>query len=468
MHKALAATGTLFLAGCATLAPSYREPPLPVVDRWPIPAETAAAPTPVADIGWRDFVADERLEQLIARALESNRDLRIAVLNVQRVRGLYRIQRADRLPTVGVGAQASRQRQPDAAGGGIVEQYGVDLGIAAFELDFFGRVRNLSEAALQSHLAQEQTRRTVQLALIADVARAWVTLAADRELLRLAEQTLAAEQRTYELIVRQHDLGRVSGLVLHQARTTVARARVDVARYAGNVEQDVNAVSLLVGGVIEDALQPDGFDVAVTGLHRLPPGLPSQVLLRRPDVLAAEHALRAAHANIGAARAAFFPSIQLTGAVGTASADLDGLFQSGSQTWSFVPRIDLPIFDLGRRSANLAVAKADRDIALNRYDQAIQTGFREVSDALALTRTLAEQREAQAELAQAAESAYELSRERFRAGLDSFLNVLDSQRTWYAAQQDLISTHLAEAVNRISLYSVLGGGWQERNEANER
>ena len=461
---------TLLLAGCAGLAPRVEQPPLPVVDAWPIPETTVASSAAgggalAADIGWRDFFVEPRLEQVVALALENNRDLRVALLTIDRARALYRVQRADRLPTLEVAAQANRRGLPESAGGGVSEQYSVDLGITAFELDLFGRVRNLGEAALQRFLAEEQAQRATQLVLVSEVARAWLTLAADRELLRLARQTLETEQRGFELITRQHELGAVSGLVLNQARTTIETARVDVARFEGAVAQDRNALTLLAGAPVPEALLPESFDVDGVGLPGLPVGLPSEVLLRRPDVVQAEHLLRAAHASIGAARAAFFPSIRLTGTLGTASDDLSGLFDSGSGTWSFLPRIDLPIFDLGRRRANLEVAEADRAIALARFEQAIQAGFREVADALALADALARQRRAQASLAEATENAYALSQRRFRAGLDSFLTTLDSQRAWYAAQQALVSVRLAEAANRARLYTVLGGGWREDTAA---
>lgn len=457
----------VLLAGCAGLAPKYEQPPLPVVDAWPIPETTVATTAAtgdvaVPDIGWRDFFVDPQLEQVVALALENNRDLRVALLNVDRARALYHIQRADRLPTVALGAQAARQGLPESQGGGVSEQYSVDLGVAGFELDLFGRVRNLGDAALQRYLAEAQAQRATQLVLISEVARAWLTLAADRELLRLAEQTLETERRGFELITRQHELGAVSGLVLNQARSTVETARVDAARFEGNVARDFNALTLLAGAPVPQAVLPEAFDVDAVGLPTLPVALPSEVLLRRPDVVAAEHALRAANADIGAARAAFFPSIRLTGSVGTASDDLSDLFGSGSGTWSFVPRIDLPIFDLGRRQANLDVAKVDREIALARYERAIQAGFRDVADALALADALARQRVAQADLAEATENAYELSQARFRAGRDSFLTTLDSQRAWYAAQQALVSVRLAEAANRAALYTVLGGGWLEQ------
>lgn len=455
----LATAAAVVLAGCS-LAPKYEQPPLPVVDAWPIPEATSATAEATADIGWRDFFLDPRLEQVIALALDNNRDLRVALLTVERARAAYRIQRADRLPTVAVSAQSARQGLPDSQGGGVAEQYSVDLGVTGFELDLFGRVRSLADAALQRYLAEEQAQRATQLVLIAEVARAWLTLAADRELLRLAQQTLENEQRGFELITRQHELGAVSGLVAAQARTTVETARVDVERYRGNVAQDVNALTLLAGAPLPETLLPESFDVDTVGLPELPLGVPSAVLLRRPDVVQAEHLLRAANANIGAARAAFFPSISLTGSIGTASDDLSGLFDSGSDTWSFIPRIDLPIFDMGRRSANLDVAEVDRDIALARYEQAIQAGFREVADALVLTESLARQRAAQADLAEATERAYALSQQRYRAGLDSFLTTLDSQRAWYGAQQALVAVRLQEAANRARLYTVLGGGWR--------
>lgn len=474
---AFALVAALFVAtGCATLEPALPSAEPAISAEWPLPpttgttlasVPTGTATTPgessnaaAADIGWRDFFVDARLQELIARSLDNNRDMRVAVLNVERARAQYRVQRADRLPSVGVSGAMTRS-DPSAPGTG---RYSIELGIADFELDVFGRVRSLSNAALQSYFAQEEARRSAQLSLIAEVANAYLTLAADRESLDVARQTLKTHEESYALTEKRYALGAVSALDLHQARTLIESSRGDTARFAGFVAQDINALNLLVGAPVEATLLSDGLDTQVAGLAALPAGLPSEVLLRRPDVLQSEHRLRAANANIGAARGAFFPSITLTGSIGTASNELSGLFDGGTRTWSFIPRINLPIFQGGRLLGNLGVAKADRDIALAQYEKAIQTGFREVADALALTQTLAEERQAQRALVDAAASAEQLSRERYRAGYDSYLVQLDAQRTLYAAQQGLISTGLAEQTNRVTLYKVLGGGWKERSQ----
>ena len=473
MHKplitALALATSVFVSGCAMLEPRVpeAEPAIPV--EWPLPPTTSAAPASavagalpavaatVADVGWRDFFVDPKLEQLIALSLENNRDLRVAVLNVERARSQYRIQRADRMPSLAVGADMVRTGG-DAP---VTETYSANLGIAQFELDLFGRVRNLSHSALQRYFATEESQRSAQLALIAEVANTYLSLSADRELLRIAEATLESQQASYDLTEKRYELGALSALELNQSRTIVETSRSDVARFAGQVAQDTNALTLLVGGAIDPALLPVAFEPSVSGLGALPAGLPSDVLLRRPDVMAAEHQLLAANANIGAARAAFFPSISLTGTIGSASNELSGLFESGNGVWTFMPQINLPIFQGGRLRANLGMATADRDIALAQYEKSIQSGFREVADALALSRTLADQRIAQQSLLEAATRAHELSQARYDAGRDSYLVLLDAQRTLYAAQQSLVATLLAEQANRVTLYKVLGGGWVE-------
>jgi multidrug efflux system outer membrane protein len=394
----------------------------------------------------------------VARALANNRDLRVSVANVERARQLYRIQRADRVPSVGATGAMVRQ---GGDGQRTTETYAADLAVTAFELDLFGRVRNLSEATLQRYFAQEEARRSAQLSLVAEVANVYLTLAADRDQVRLAGETLRTWNDYFAITQKRHEFGAVSALDVYQARTQVEAARADLARYVGQVAQDVNALNLLVGGAVEPGVLPTGFDPNVTGLDALPVGLPSEVLLRRPDVLEAERRLRAANADIGAARAAFFPSITLTGAVGSASNELSGLFDSGTSAWSFVPRVNVPIFEGGRLRANLGAARADRDIALAQYEGTIQRGFREVADALALTSTLAEQRQALEQLVEAAAKAEEISRVRYDAGRDSYLTRLEAQRTLYVSEQLLISTRLAEQANRITLYKVLGGGWTE-------
>lgn len=459
---ALAMATTLFVAGCATLEPRVPQAAPAIAADWPLPpttAPTATTTTVAADIGWRDFFVDPNLEELIARALDNNRDLRVAVLNIEKARAQYRIQRADRLPSLGANATLER------SGGDlpVSERYSAGVGIAEFELDLFGRVRNLSHAALQHYFAQEETRRSAQLSLIAEVANAYLTLGADQELLRVAQATLRTHEQSLALTSQRHALGAVSGLDLEQARTQVEAARADAARFAGQVTQDTNALTLLVGATVEPSLLPTGAAGHVTGLSTLPADLPSDVLLRRPDMLAAEHQLLAANANIGAARAAFFPSISLTGSAGAASGELSGLFEPGTRTWSFIPQINLPIFQGGRLRANLGMTTADRDIALAQYEKSVQSGFREVADALALTATLAEQREARQALVDAATRAEALSRTRYEAGYDSYLVLLDAHRTLYAAQQSLITVRLAEQANRATLYKVLGGGWHEHS-----
>lgn len=459
---ALALLASLLAAGCASLEPQLptAQPAIPTA--WPaeLAAATDAANSSVAaaDIDWRDFFIDPNLKTLIARALENNRDLRVAVLNVERARAEYGIQRADRFPTLSAGATGNRSGgdrpllQP--------EGYTAQLGVTGFELDLFGRVRNLSEAALQQYFSTEQARRSAQIALVAEVARTYLTLSADMEQQRVAQATLTNYTSLYDLTEQRHKLGDVSALDVEQTRTLVESARADSARLTGQVAQDGNALSLLVGGAVEPALLPTAFVPQASGLDALPAGLPSDVLLRRPDILQAERQLRSANANIGAARAAFFPSISLTANAGTSSTELSGLFDKGSYGWSFIPSINLPIFDGGRLRSGLGVATADRDIALAQYEKSIQSGFREVADALALSRTLADQRNAQQALVDAATHAEQLSRARYKAGQDSYIVLLDTQRTLYAARQGLVSTQLAEQNNRVVLYKVLGGGWK--------
>jgi len=458
----------LCIAAACSLEPTYREPAPPISDVWPMPATMPAGKETVeADIGWRDFFADKRLQALIAQALENNRDLRIAVLNVERARAMYRIQRAQQLPSVSASGVYTKQNIPAALSDGVppstYQSYEVSIGVAAFEIDLFGRVNSLTHAALEQYLAQEESRRSAQLSLIAEVAQAYLTLASDRELTRLAADTLKSQQDSFAMTQQLHETGAASGLDLAQARTTVESARADAARYEGNVAQDIDALTLLVGVTPDPALLPQGLDVELAILSAPPAGLPSSVLLRRPDVRANEHLLRAANANIGAARAAFFPTISLVGNVGSASVELSGLFKSGTGTWTFAPQVTLPIFAGGALSANLDAARTDQRIALAQYEKAIQSGFREVADALALSDTLVRERNADEALTDATLSAYELSQKRYRAGRDSYLNVLDSQRSDYAARQRLIAVRLAEQSNRVALYKALGGGWREHS-----
>lgn len=457
---------TGILAGCGTLAPDYTRPAAPVPESWPTgaaykPAATAASGT-VADIAWQRFFADANLQKLIGLSLANNRDLRVAALDVLRAQAQYRVSRSDLFPTVNAGGDFTRQRLPgDLSGTGrsaTTSQFQADVGVSAFELDFFGRVQSLNEQALEEYLATEEARRSAQISLVSEVATAYLTLAADRELLALAKDTVQSQTDSFNLTRRSFELGNASDLDVNQARISVETARADVARYTAQVAQDENALALVVGGPIPAELLAPRKLEAIALLGDLPAGVSSSVLVDRPDILQAEHQLRAANANIGAARAAFFPSITLTANAGTASSALSNLFAGGSGAWLFMPQINLPIFDGGRNQANLDVAKLDTDINVAQYDKAIQTAFREVADALAVRGTIDERIAAQQALTDAAGNSYRLSDARFRQGADSYLNVLDSQRSFYEAQQGLISASLARMTNLVTLYKVLGGG----------
>jgi len=462
MNKAsclLAAAVAIALSSCATLVPASTEVAPAIPAQWPATsADSGAATVEVADIGWRDFFSDPRLQSLIDQSLANNRDLRVAVLNVEKARAQYRIQRADRVPAIAAQGQMTR------SGGDtpVTEQFSANLGVVEFELDLFGRVRNLSQAALQQYFAQAANRRSAQLSLVAEVANAWLTLGADSEQLAIARATLATYEDSLRLTEARHQLGDASSLELSQTRTLVETARTDVARFSGQVAQDRNALVLLAGGPIDDGLLPGGEINQVAAVRALPGNVPGEVLLRRPDVMAAEHTLLSANANIGAARAAFFPSISLTGSVGSASSALSGLFDGGTRAWSFIPKLTVPIFQGGKLRANLGVATTDRDIALAQYEKAIQSGFREAADALALNDSLDAQLASQQALVAAADQAQRLSQARYDAGLDSFLTLLDARRTAYTARQSLVSTQLAQQSNQVALYKVLGGGWHER------
>lgn len=445
---------SLALGGCASLAPAYERPAAPVSAQWPVPQATAAE-SRATDLGWREFFTDPRLQALIEQALANNRDLRVAVLNVQRAQAQYGVQRADLLPSVNAGAGQTAQR----TSGTITRQYSATLGVSAYELDLFGRVKSLSNAALAQYLGTEDARRSAQISLVAEVAGSYLTLAADQERLSLAEQTLQARQDSLRLTQRLQTAGVASTLDLRQAEIAAESAQSDLASLTAQVAQDRHALELLVGQPVTAAQWPTaGTDAPVTQLTELSAGMPSEVLLERPDVQQAERSLQAANANIGAARAAFFPRITLTASAGSASADLDGLFRSGTGLWSFVPQVTLPIFDAGRNKANLKVAEVDRDIALAQYEKAIQSAFREVADALAQRATLGQQVASQQRLVAQTRDALQLAEARFRQGVDDRLATLDAQRSLYGAEQGSIAARLAQQVNRVTLYKALGGG----------
>jgi multidrug efflux system outer membrane protein len=476
----MAGRSTFFLAaaaallGACTLEPHYHRPPPPV----PALQGDTAGGTAAADIGWREFFPDPQLQQLIELALTSNRDLRVAALNVQSAQAQYRIQRASLFPTIDASAVEQVQHIPigvlaaefpGAAPGGAgpppngitVHTYDVGLGFTNYELDLFGRIRSLSHAALQQYFSSGETRRSVQLTLVAEVATAYLAVLTDQTLLDITRDTLKSQNESYALTQRQFDGGTTTELALRQAETTVDTARANLAQYVRQLAQDRDALQLLLGAPI-----PDGIDFS-GGLDRgntvaeLEEGIPSDVLVRRPDVLAAEHQLMAANAEIGAARAAFLPAISLTGNFGTESTQLSGLFKGGSRAWTFSPDISLPIFAGGANVANLRATKLARDTAVAQYEKAIQTAFREVADALVARGTLDEQLAAQQALVTASAIAYRLADMRYRGGVDSYLTALVAQVALYSAQQQLQTVRVTRLQNLVTLYKALGGGLRE-------
>ncbi len=458
-----ALASAIALAGC-TLAPRYERPALPVPQSWPTSATPVSAGQSGADLAWRDVFEDARLQAVIALALEQNRDLRVAVANIEQARAQYRVQRAGLLPTINATGGYTRSKSPAGAaipgqtGSFEIEQYSVSAGFSAYELDLFGRVRSLSAAALQSFFATEENRRSVQISLISEAASAYLTLAADQDLLSIAEDTLATRQAGFDLNQKRFEAGAVSELDLRQAQTLAEQARSDVATAKAQVDRDLNALRLIVGADIPADLLPKGDLAAVAMLADVPAGLPSDVLVRRPDVRSAEHTLQARNANIGAARAAFFHRIALTASEGSISPSLDGLFSAGTRNWSFTPQIVLPIFAGGANIANLRGAEAQRDAAVATYEKTVQTAFREVADALATRATIGERVAAQERLLEAASTTRRLTQARYDRGVDSYLSLLDAERTFYAARQSLLATRLAQATNRVELYRALGGG----------
>jgi multidrug efflux system outer membrane protein len=465
----------LVLAGCVNLAPKYERPAAPVagafptVEGTPFPtvAGTVNSGNPVANeapaaIAWQNFFTDPRLQQLISLALANNRDLRVAVLNIEAARAQYQIQRSSQFPAINAGI--SGQRQTTGKDQPISSLYQAGLSVSAFELDFFSRVKNLSDAALAQFLATEEARKTAQISLIAQVANTYLTYLADEELLALVQQTLKTREESLRLTNLRFENGVSSKLDLQQAVSLVETARTTLAQAQRQRAQDLNLLTLLIGQPIPDAL-PAGATLATTNLPDLPAGMPSDLLAVRPDIRAAEQQLVAANANIGAARANYFPRITLTGSAGTASDQLSGLFKSGTFGWTFAPQAILPLFDFGRTRAGVEAARAQRDIAVAQYEKSIQTAFREVADALAGQATYSEQLRAQQAVAAAETERFNLSDLRYRNGTASYLDLLDAQRSLFTAQQQAIQANLLRLQNQVTLYRVLGGGWSEPGPA---
>lgn len=446
----------LALAGCSFM-PVYERPAAPVAEQWPTfggAASADAASRAAGDLPWREFVQDERLRALVEQALAGNRDLRVAALAIEQARAQYQIRAADQTPTLNLAATGNRQPK---SGGGISSTYTVGLAMATWEIDVFGRIASLKEAALAQYLATEEARRAVQTSLIASVASAWLSLQTNDELLALTQRTLTTREDSLRLIRLRHDGGVASALDLRQAESLVAAAQAALAQQQRLRAQDVNALTLLVGQPLS-AQQLDTRGEAAL-FPEVPAGLPSDLLARRADVRQAEQLLISANANIGAARAAFFPRITLTASAGTASSALSGLFKDGSWGWTLAPQALLPIFDAGRNQAGLDSARAARDIALAQYEKAIQSAFREVSDGLAGRATLGEQARALQAQVEAEADRVRLADLRYRSGVASSLEVLDAQRALFAAQQALAQVRLAQRQNQVVLYKALGGGW---------
>jgi multidrug efflux system outer membrane protein len=468
MHS-LIAMFVLALAGC-TLAPTYHRPTAAFSPTWPkVPGHpenpTVAAAVPAADIGWREFFRDPRLQQLIELALTNNLDLRVAMLNVDQTRALYHVQRDALIPTVDINANGKRQRTPfgfDGNGSSTTfNDFNVNLGVASYELDLFGRVRSLKKQALETYFATEEARKSAQITLVAEVGAAYLTERELTEQLAVARETLKATRSSYDLTKRSYDAGVRSELDLDVAETQRQTARAAVAGYEQQLAQADDYLVLLIGRPLPDDLPaPQPFNPEIC-LSDIPAGLPSDLIARRPDVLEAEHQLEAANANIGVARAAFFPTITLTGQGGTESTTLEGLFAPGSQAWQFSPQIVWPIFAAGTAYHELQAVKAAKSIEVASYQKSIQTAFREVADALAVQATVQTQLAANQALVQAEQQTYTLTEARFHSGVDSSINVLTTQQALYNAQQNFIQTQYSRLFNLINLYQALGGGWQE-------
>jgi multidrug efflux system outer membrane protein len=465
--SSLAVLAGLLLTGCAGLEPTYQRPAPPIPATWPAgPAYSAAADSPVSD--WRQVFTDPRLRKVIEQALADNRDLRVAIAQIQASRAEYHVQRAELLPTLDSSVGANRSRSytglPAALGGAYstATTYSAGASTTSYELDLFGRVRSLTKSALETYLATDSARRSTQISLVAEVATDYLTFAADASLLEVSKTTVASAKANFDLARRRLAGGVASALDVSNAETILDQAEDDVARYTTQLAQDKNALDLVVGAPVAAENLPSGVDDPATRLGEPPASLTSQVLLQRPDVVEAEHTLRGANANIGAARAAFFPQISLTGSGGVESASLSKLFSGRSGVWSFAPTITLPIFAGGANVGHLDYAKAEARIDVAQYEKAIQTAFREASDALAQRGTITERLRAQRAQVAAATQSLRLAEALYARGSDSYLDVLTAQRTLYSAQQSLISVELLHTTNIVTLYKVLGGALSDR------
>lgn len=462
-YKLVPALLAAVLATGCSFIPALDKPALPVSGQYPI--ATAETSAPAADLPWQNFYTDERLRQIIGMALENNRDLQVAVLNIEQARAQFDIQRSQLFPEVGVNASASRA--PSQLTGQYTNSYTVGLGIASWEIDFWGRIRSLKEQALAQYLATEEGRKSAQISLISSVANAWIGLQADEELLEISRRTLQTREESIKLARMRFDAGAASELDFRQAQTLTETARATLAQQTRQRDLDINALNLLVGAQVPQELLASLKGKRLADLPTLtdvPAGLPSDLLLRRPDIRQAEQQMVAANASIGAARALFFPNISLTASAGFANNEISDLFQSGSKYFSIAPSLYLPIFTAGRNQANLEVAEVTKKIAAAQYEKTIQTAFREVSDSLVSRRTLIEQLQAQQAQVEAVSAQFKLSDLRYRNGVASYLDLLDAQRTLFTAEQAVVQVRLMLLQNQVSLYKVLGGGWSPEDD----
>ncbi|WP_175752437.1 efflux transporter outer membrane subunit [Burkholderia anthina] len=466
--KHLALVCVVALAACS-LDPVYQRPAAPIAGAWPngpaygtasAPSAASGAATPVAaEVGWRDFYRDPHLQKLIALALDNNRDLRVAALQAAEYEAQYHITRAALAPSIDATGALSNARSD----GTTTRSSSVSVGTTSWEIDFFGRLQSLKRQALENFLSTDASRVSTQLSLVATVATDYLQLRADEAMLKITTDTAAADQRTYDLTVAMQKIGSASLQDVREAQTSLASAKASVASYTRAVAQDRNTLAAQIGCALPDDLDsgPTLFDGDAM-FADIGAGVPADLLARRPDIEAAEHALKAANANVGAARAAFFPKIELTATAGTASTGLTQLFKAGTGAWTFAPSITMPIFDYGSNKASLDVARIEKDIDVADYEKAIQTAFKEVANALAGRETYVTQVDADREYVQSAQDYYDIAQARYRTGTDSFLTLLTAQRTLYTAQQQFVTDQLSKLSNLVTLYKVLGGGWSER------
>jgi len=456
----------LLVGGCVSMAPEYARPSAPVSEQ--LHYVDAPSAKSAQALAWQTLIHEPRLSAVIEKALDQSRDLRKAVANIEAARATYRIAKSSEFPTLEASASGTKARTLNSTTNktAITQSSSATVGINSYELDFFGKIKSQTDMQWESYQGVEEAARTVRISLIAEVSTAWLTLASDQSLLQLAHKTEESAKRSLAIVEARIQRGIDSNVALYEAQSVVHQARADIASYTAKVGQDRAALELLVGASLDDSLLPQTLDANAEGwVGDVPVGLSSQILLSRPDVLEAEHNLKSANANIGVARAAYFPSITLTGAGGVGSNSLRGLFDGGTSTiWSFMPNVSLPLFDAGEREATLDYAKANRDLYVARYELAIQTAFKEVNSALARRATINDQLQAQNALVEATTKSYATYDARYQKGIDTFLNTLISQRSMYASEQNLIGVRLEALTNRVSLYQVLGGGLAQKSE----